>query len=174
MIKRILILVLTLIIIGAIGYGVFYLISKDPRVSVSPSDTSMVKIKDNEVIGWREDDRSGVSSAKGLMKSWPDEGPGLIWATNELPKGNSSPVFGNNTIYITGLEEPNDVLVALDPSGKIIWKTPYGRCWEKSYPESRCTPTVDGERVYVSSGYGDLACINGISGEIIWSLKASE
>ena len=64
--------------------------------------------------------------------------------------------------------------VALDPSGKIIWKTPYGRCWEKSYPESRCTPTVDGERVYVSSGYGDLACINGISGEIIWSLKASE
>ena len=57
MIKRILILVLTLIIIGAIGYGVFYLISKDPRVSVSPSDTSMVKIKDNEVIGWREDDR---------------------------------------------------------------------------------------------------------------------
>ncbi len=174
MMKRILILILALIVIGAIGYGVFYLISKDPRVSVSPSDTSMVKIKDNEVIGWREDDRSGVSSAKGLMKSWPDEGPGLIWATNELPKGNSSPVFGNNTIYITGLEEPNDVLVALDPSGKIIWKTPYGRCWEKSYPESRCTPTVDGERVYVSSGYGDLACINGISGEIIWSLKASE
>ena len=174
MMKRILILILALIVIGAIGYGVFYLISKDPRVSVSPSDTSMVKIKDNEVIGWREDDRSGVSSAKGLMKSWPDEGPGLIWSTTELPKGNSSPVFGNNTIYITGLEEPNDVLVALDPSGKIIWKTPYGRCWDKSYPESRCTPTVDGERVYVSSGYGDLACINGISGEIIWSLKASE
>ncbi len=172
--KRILILVLTLIVIGAIGYGVFYLISKDPKMSVNPSDTSTVSIKDNEVIGWREVDRSGVSSEIGLMKSWPDGGPGLIWSTTELPKGNSSPVFGNNTIYITGLEEPNDVLVALDPSGNIIWKTPYGRCWEKSYPESRCTPTVDGERVYVSSGYGDLACINGISGEMIWSLKASE
>ena len=172
--KRILILVLTLIVIGAIGYGVFYLISKDPKMSVNPSDTSTVSIKDNEVIGWREVDRSGVSSEKGLMKSWPDGGPGLIWSTTELPKGNSSPVFGNNTIYITGLEEPNDVLVALDPSGNIIWKTPYGRCWEKSYPESRCTPTVDGERVYVSSGYGDIACINGISGEMIWSLKASE
>lgn len=172
--KRILILVLTLIVIGAIGYGVFYLISKDPKMSVNPSDTSTVSIIDNEVIGWREVDRSGVSSEIGLMKSWPDGGPGLIWSTTELPKGNSSSVFGNNTIYITGLEEPNDVLVALDPSGNIIWKTPYGRCWEKSYPESRCTPTVDGERVYVSSGYGDLACINGISGEMIWSLKASE
>lgn len=172
--KRILILLLSLIIIGAIGYGAFYLISKNPKVSVSQSDISTVMINDNEVCGWREDDRSGVSSEKGLMKSWPDEGPGLVWSTTELPKGNSSPVFGNNTIYITGLEESNDVLVALDPSGKIIWKTPYGRCWEKSYPESRCTPTVDGERVYVSSGYGDLACINGISGEIIWLLKASE
>ena len=172
--KRILILLLSLIIIGAIGYGAFYLISKNPKVSVSQSDISTVMINDNEVCGWREDDRSGVSSEKGLMKSWPDEGPGLVWSTTELPKGNSSPVFGNNTIYITGLEESNDVLVALDPSGKIIWKTPYGRCWEKSYPESRCTPTVDGERVYVSSGYGDLACIIGISGEIIWLLKASE
>jgi len=70
--KRILILLLSLIIIGAIGYGAFYLISKNPKVSVSQSDISTVMINDNEVCGWREDDRSGVSSEKGLMKSWPD------------------------------------------------------------------------------------------------------
>ena len=173
--KRILIILLSLIIIGAIGYGVFYLISSDLNVaSTTPAENGTVKIDDGRVTGWREADRTGISDETGLLKSWPDGGPSLIWSNTELPKGHASVTFGNNTIYITGLEEPNDVLVALDPSGKTKWKTPYGRFWEKSYPESRCTPTVDGERVYVSSGFGDIACINGISGEIIWSRKASE
>ena len=173
--KRILIIVLSLIIIGAIGYGVFYLISSDPKLeSTSPAANGTVKIDDGMVTGWRETDRTGISDETGLLKSWPDGGPALIWSNTELPKGNSSVTFGNNTIYITGIEDPNDVLVALDPSGKIKWKTPYGRFWEKSYPESRCTPAVDGEKVYVSSGFGDVACIDGISGEILWSVKASE
>ncbi len=36
--KRILIIVLALIIIGALGYGVFYLISSDPKVT-SPAES---------------------------------------------------------------------------------------------------------------------------------------
>jgi outer membrane protein assembly factor BamB len=172
--KRILIIVISLIIVGALGYGVFYLISSDPQISSTPTGNSVVQIDDDEVTGWREANRTGISLETGLLKSWPEEGPALIWSNKELPKGHSSVTFGNNTIYLTGLEEPNDVLVALDPNGKIKWKTPYGRFWKESNPESRCTPIVDGERVYVSSGFGDLACINGISGEIIWSLKASE
>lgn len=173
--KRLLIIVLSLVVVVTAGFGVFYIFTSDPKVSEdSPSDTKAVQIDDDRVSGWREEGRSGISSEKGLLKSWPEGGPSLIWSSTGLPKGHSSVVFGNNTIYLTGLEEPNDVLVALDPYGRIMWKTPYGRYWEKSYPESRCTPSVDGERVYVSSGFGDLACINGITGEIIWSRKASE
>jgi outer membrane protein assembly factor BamB len=180
--KRILIIVLSLIIIGAIGYGVFYLFFSDPGatgsenelISANRSASTSVQIEDGKVKGWREVNRTGISDEQGLLQSWPEGGPGLIWSNTELPKGNSSVTFGNNTIYITGLEESKDVLVALDSSGNIKWKTPYGRFWEKSYPESRCTPTVDGERVYVTSGFGDIACINGITGEIIWSRKASE
>ena len=126
------------------------------------------------IIGWREDNRTGVSSEMGLMKTWPAEGPTLIWANTELPSGHSSPAIGNNTIYITGIEGEQDALVALDEYGEIKWQTPYGRAWNASYPESRCTPTIEGDRVYVSSGHGDLACIDANSGEIIWSLKASE
>lgn len=172
--KRILIIVLSLIIIGALGYGVFYLISSDPQISETPAGNSVVQIDDGEVTGWREANRTGISMETGLLKSWPEEGPALIWSNTELPKGHSSVTFGNNTIYLTGLEEPNDVLVALDPNGKIKWKTPYGRFWKESYPESRCTPVVDGEKIYVTSGFGDIACVNGLSGEIIWSIKASE
>ena len=59
-------------------------------------------------------------------------------------------------------------------SGKILWQTPMGRAWNGSFPESRATPTVEGNRVYTCSGYGDLACINGSNGRIIWSYKGSE
>jgi outer membrane protein assembly factor BamB len=175
--KKILIIVLTLVIIGALGFGIFYLITSDPRVSSSDSQPNgkAVEISDNQVISeWREENRTGVSSETGLLKSWPSEGPQLIWSNMALPKGNSSVTFGNNSIYLTGNDDQNDILIALDAYGKIKWQTPYGRIWKESNPESRSTPTVEGDKVYVSSGFGDIACIDGISGKIIWALKASE
>jgi outer membrane protein assembly factor BamB len=59
-------------------------------------------------------------------------------------------------------------------NGKILWQTVMGRAWNGSTTESRATPTVEGNRVYTCSGFGDLACINGTTGKIIWSYKASE
>jgi outer membrane protein assembly factor BamB len=133
-----------------------------------------VQITNQQISEWREENRTGVSAETGLLESWPESGPVMIWSSTELPKGYSSPSFGNNTIYVTGNDQQNDILVALDTYGKIKWKTTYGRSWTASNPESRCTPTIEGNRAYVSSGFGDLACIDGISGEIIWTVKASE
>jgi outer membrane protein assembly factor BamB len=123
---------------------------------------------------FREDNRTGVAAESGLLKSWPADGPKLIWLNLELPKGYSSVSFGNNKIYTTGLIDNNDVLFALDMNGKILWQTVTGRAWTQSNPESRSTPTVDGTRVYTSSGFGDLACIDGNTGNVIWTYKASE
>ena len=126
------------------------------------------------IFEFREEARSGVSAETGLLKSWPEEGPPLIWIARDIPPGYSSVSFGNNTIYLTGQVGEDDALIAIDNRGKIKWQTPYGRVWKASFPESRCTPTVDGSKVYVSSGNGDLACIDGLSGEIIWSQKTRE
>jgi outer membrane protein assembly factor BamB len=135
---------------------------------------SVVIIKDQPISEWREENRTGVSAETGLLESWPESGPELIWSNNDLPMGYSSVSFGNSTIYVTGNDQQNDILVAIDTYGKTKWKTTYGRAWNGASPESRCTPTVEGNRVYVSSGFGDVACIDGTSGEIIWTVKASE
>jgi outer membrane protein assembly factor BamB len=66
------------------------------------------------------------------------------------------------------------VLYALDMNGKMLWQTVMGRAWNASYPESRATPTVEGTKIYTCSGFGDLACIDGTNGKIIWSYKGSE
>ena len=126
------------------------------------------------ISDWRPDNRTGLSSEKGLLKSWPAGGPKLIWSNLELGSGYSQPSFGTDKIYITGNVKNDDILYALSPDGKILWQTIMGRAWTASNPESRATPTVDGNRVYTCSGLGDLACIDGTLGKIIWSYKASE
>lgn len=127
-----------------------------------------------EISEWREENRTGVSAETGLLKSWPAEGPKLLWENLELTEGFSSVSFGKNSIYITGLKDDEDILYSLDMNGKLLWQTTMGRSWNESYPESRATPTVEGNMVYTTSGFGDLACIDGTTGTILWSYKASE
>ncbi len=127
-----------------------------------------------EINSWREKDRTGVSPETGLLKSWPAGGPTLLWSNLELPKGYSSPSFGKNTLFITGTRDTLDILLALDMNGNILWQTAIGRAWKGSYPESRATPTIEGDKVYTCSGRGDLACFDAASGKMIWSYKGSE
>lgn len=127
-----------------------------------------------QISEWREKNRTGVSSETGLLKSWPVKGPTLLWSNLELPKGFSSVSFGKNVLYTTGKKDSDDILLALDTNGKILWQTIMGRSWTQSYPESRATPTVEDDKVYTASGYGDLACIDGTTGKVIWTYKASE
>jgi outer membrane protein assembly factor BamB len=131
-------------------------------------------VKAQKISEWRPENRTGVSAETGLLKSWPEAGPTLLWSNLELGDGYSQPSFGDNTIYITGLKGADDILYALDMNGKILWQTVMGRAWNESNPQSRATPTVEGNRVYTCSGIGDLACIDGTTGKIIWSYKASE
>jgi outer membrane protein assembly factor BamB len=134
----------------------------------------VLSIKSQEISEFREENRTGVSAETGLLKTWPAGGPKLLWTNTELKTGYSSVSFGNGLIYITGTDGSNDILYALDMTGKMKWQTVMGRAWNESYPESRATPTVEGKMVYTCSGYGDLACIDGTTGKVVWQYKASE
>ena len=134
-----------------------------------------VFVRAQKINDWRPENRTGVSLETGLMKSWPADGPTLLWSNLELGKGYSSPSFGAKVIYITGTKDTMDILYALSMEGKILWQTAMGRAWNGSNnPESRATPTVEGNKVYTCSGNGDLASIDATNGKVIWSYKASE
>ena len=131
-------------------------------------------IKAQNISEFREENRTGVSAETGLLKSWPAEGPKLLWSNLELAKGNSSVSFSADAMFITGAKDGNDILYSLDMNGKILWQSVIGRSWTGAYPESRATPTVEGNRVYASSGLGDLACFDAATGKTIWTYKGSE
>ncbi len=123
---------------------------------------------------WRGPNRDGIFPDTQLLKEWPAEGPEILFSTEGIGKGYSSTVATENMIFATGTKDSTEYLTALDYTGKIIWQKPYGRSWNKSFPEARCTPTVEDNRVYVHTGMDKVSCFNAKSGEEIWSVDLHE
>ncbi len=126
----------------------------------------------SQVYEWRGEGRKGIYEGAGLLTEWPENGPEMLWSLVDLPNGYSSPSIAYQTIYLTGVQDTSDVLTALDLDGNIKWQTVYGRAWLRNYPASRCTPTIEDHKLYVTSGMGEIACINADNGNIIWKIDA--
>jgi hypothetical protein len=118
---------------------------------------------------WRGPEGNGTYSETGLLKSWPDNGPQIVWAYDKLGEGFSSPAFANQMIYISGMEGSTGYVYALSQDGKLIWKKAYGTEFTESYPGSRSTPVVAGDLLYIYSAFGVVTCMSANSGDIKWS-----
>jgi outer membrane protein assembly factor BamB len=121
-------------------------------------------------IGWRGPGRTGIYNETGLLKSWPESGPALIWEVNGIGLGYSSATITSDAIYITGIRGDKDVLTALSQNGKKLWDVEYGTMSKvQSAPESRCTPTFYNGKIFVVSGSGELSCVS-TAGKILWTV----
>lgn len=109
--------------------------------------------------------RDDVSQETGLLKSWPKDGPKLIWRVKGLGHGYSSVSVVGDRIYTLGnFDRVSKILALSRDDGKIVWKADVGR----SGGNLGCTPTVDGDRVYALGQEGDLVCVGTSDGHQIW------
>lgn len=133
-------------------------------------------LKAQSQLGWRGPDRNGVYPETGLLQSWPEEGPELVWETTDAGPGYSSPVIAGDHLYITGMNNSRDreIFSAYTLHGEKLYETEYGSPWDASYPETRTTPTIVGERAWVISGQGEVVCIDITNGDIVWKLEGGE
>ncbi len=126
-----------------------------------------------EVAEFRGMGRTGIYDETGLLKQWPEDGPKLLIKIEGIGKGFSQPVFADGKIFVTGIKEDTvDVLSAYNLNGEMLWETSYGRSWTASYIDSRCTPTWEKGKLYVSSGTGQVSCVDALTGKIIWQVNA--
>lgn len=108
----------------------------------------------------------------GLLDRWPEAGPALVWKAEGLGYGYSSVSIADGRIFTSGNMDDKTVITALDAAdGNVLWQTPNGRAWTKSYPGTRGTPTVDGDRVYDESPLGELVCMEAATGKKIWGVN---
>ncbi|MCX6241928.1 MAG: PQQ-binding-like beta-propeller repeat protein [Bacteroidetes bacterium] len=123
-----------------------------------------------EVLQWRGADRNGTYPGTNLLTSWPEAGPDLLWEFDGLGNGYGSPVITSKNIFINGEIDTVNYLFALDLSGKFLWKARIGKEWMQNYPGDRSTPTIAGDLIYVTAGWGTVACIEMKTGKTIWSV----
>ena len=141
--------------------------------------------------GWMGPDRDGgLESEVALVDSIPDGGLPVLWET-PIAGGYAGPSVVDGLVFVHDYEISEGV-VANDPgtraklrgrervhaieadSGSIRWTHSYDCPYSISYPAGpRCTPTVDGDRVYTLGAEGDLKCLAVDNGEVVWqrSLK---
>ena len=109
--------------------------------------------------------RDDVSQETGLLKSWPKDGPKLVWRVKGLGHGYSTVSVVGDRIYTLGnFDRVSKILALSRDDGKIVWKADVGR----SGGNLGCTPTVDGDRVYALGQEGDLVCVGTSDGQQIW------
>jgi outer membrane protein assembly factor BamB len=126
-----------------------------------------------ETAQWRGPLRDGIYPEKGLLKKWPETGPKLELQISGVGKGYSQPIVYKDIIYVTGIKKDTmDVLSAFDQKGNLLWDKVYGHSWAKSFPDTRSTPTVQNDKVYLVSGMGTVCCIDAKDGNILWSQDA--
>lgn len=126
-----------------------------------------------EISQWRGPERDGTYPESGLLKVWPAEGPPLVWSSSGIGKGYASAVSDGNRVFVTGMKDSTDYLTSMTIKGEILWQVPFGPSWNSSFPETRCTPTLENGSVYVLSGLGTISSINASDGKTNWKFNAA-
>jgi len=118
---------------------------------------------------WRGPNRDGVSSATGLLKTWPEGGPQVVWRM-PIGEGYSGLSIARGRIYTLSGEAPDEFVLCLDANdGSEIWRFRSDTNFTESHGNGpRSTPTVEGNRVYVQSAKGKLYCLDAESGAKVW------
>ena len=124
---------------------------------------------------WQGQDRTRISKETGLLKEWPAGGPRVIWRAGSLGSGYGSMAVAGDRVFLQGARGANSVVIALNRAdGKEVWAKTLGpietRMRTPQGAGPRGTPTVDGDRLYVLTENGDLACLK-TDGSAVWQLN---
>jgi outer membrane protein assembly factor BamB len=121
---------------------------------------------------WRGPQRDGHSPDTGLLKQWPAGGPKLLWKTGGLGIGYTNVSVDADHIYAMGDRDDGCYAIALSrTNGKPKWIVKVGKSGAPGwggFAGPRCTPTVADGLVYAVGQYGEVACINAETAEVVW------
>lgn len=125
---------------------------------------------------WRGARLDGSSHETGVPVKWSKD-ENVVWRT-ELPgPAGSTPVIWDDRIYLTSADGDSLVLIALDKSGKHLWKRSLAdhnktvRGDEGNYASP--SPSTDGKHVWAMMGTGDIGCFTA-DGQEVWKFNLQD
>ncbi|MGD9158949.1 MAG: PQQ-binding-like beta-propeller repeat protein [Desulfobacteraceae bacterium] len=123
--------------------------------------------------GWPQylgPDRNAISGEKGLLRSWPADGPKVLWKVL-LGEGFGGPAVSKGKVYIYDrVDDKVNVLRCFElNTGKEEWTFSYEAPGSVSYDGSRSVPAIDGSRVYVCDVFGNFHCVDINTHKALWN-----
>lgn len=109
---------------------------------------------------WRGDEHRGIYPETVIPSAWPESGPALLWSSDLVGDGYGSPVIHDAKLYICGAVDSTATLFVFSLDGKLLKSIPYGKEWMVNYVGCRNAPTITKEAIYLSTGLGDLVCLD--------------
>ena len=132
---------------------------------------------------WRGPEQNGISRQTGLIDRWDPEGENVLWK-NEDVAVRSTPIVMSGKLYqltrnaIDTKREGEKVVCVDADTGKILWENTFN-VYLSDVPAERvgwssCVGDPDSGRVYALGVCGLFQCLDGETGETIWSHSMSE
>jgi outer membrane protein assembly factor BamB len=119
------------------------------------------------VVEWRND-RTGIYNETGLLKSWPADGPKLLWSYEGLGDGHSSVTISNDKLYVNGMTDGKGFIYVFDLNGRLLNRKEYGPEWTRSYVGTRGSIGISDGRLYIYNALGDIHCLDEQTLDVIW------
>ncbi|MFT5497468.1 MAG: outer membrane protein assembly factor BamB [Kiritimatiellia bacterium] len=128
--------------------------------------------------GWtryRGPNCDGIAPDQGLTLRF-DPVPKLLWAAEGFGRSYASISIAGDRIYTTGNSGSGQtVFAAARSDGEILWETKLtDKDPDHGSNGSRCTPTIDGDQLYVVTSDGGIAAVRAQDGKITWQHSFSE
>jgi len=119
--------------------------------------------------------RTGISSETGLLRSFPADGPRILWET-DLEKGfGGCAVVGDEVFVVDRVMKEKDILLCFDATnGKEKWRYESPSEGEPSFPGSRSVPTVREDAVYFIGSFGEVHCVDRQTHTARWKIKMAD
>jgi outer membrane protein assembly factor BamB len=115
-----------------------------------------------------------VSTEKGIVNPWPKEGPRIVWE-KKVGSGYAMPTISRGRLFLFDRVRSRARLSCLkSETGEELWTFEYRTDYVDSYGYNngpRCSPVVDGERVYLYGPEGMLHCVRVTDGKLVWKLN---
>ncbi|MBM83112.1 MAG: Pyrrolo-quinoline quinone [Planctomycetaceae bacterium] len=124
---------------------------------------------------WRGPNDSGSTLQGDFPAKWT-EGDGIVWKKKLPGRGYSTPIVWGEQIIMTSVIEGQDVALAVDWDGEILWQTKVGvarRGKHRNGSGSNPSAISDGKNIFVYFKSGNLAALD-MSGNLVWKTNLQE
>ncbi|MAB60431.1 MAG: alcohol dehydrogenase [Verrucomicrobiales bacterium] len=122
--------------------------------------------------------RNAIYPDKALTKTWPDDGPKVVWRKKDIGEGLCGLVVSGEKAILFHEIARQDVIECLNAkTGRSIWSNQYPTSFSDSLGSGggpRATPAIIENKVYTMGAQGMVVCTDMTSGKTIWQVDAQK